>query len=111
MATEIALRLLLVALALALAAIRYDMWIAAQERRGRHDGYVSLYVAGGVLLVLGGATVAVWPLGDVARLTMLIVAGLFVAAGLPMIIGSINRHLDGREKAQDALRRLLDKED
>ena len=101
-------RFLIAAVSLAVCAYLYNRWITGQEKRGRHDGYVSLYVVGGVLLVLAHGAFVVWPLGDQARLTLAIISGLFIPAGVPMIIGSITRHLDSRERAEDAVREMLE---
>jgi len=98
--------------ALALAAIAYDRWITRLEAAGHHRGYVSLLVAAGCAGALLGGLSAVWPLGPVARCAALIVAAGFVPAGLPMILGSIRRHVNDRSadeaeliaQAQEALR-------
>jgi len=82
---------------LGLAAWLYDRQITAWERRGWHEGYVAFLVAGGVLGVLGAGLFVVWPLGPAARLAVGVVAGLFVPAGLPMILGSVGRHVRRRE--------------
>lgn len=90
-------RTVVAALVLAFFAYAYDRWIERLEARGRHDGYLSLIVAGGVMVVLTAALFVVWPLGLTARLSVLIAGGMFLPAGLPMIIGSARRHADRRE--------------
>jgi hypothetical protein len=56
----------------------------------RKEGYVSLLVAGGVLVTLGGAALIDW------RASALVLV-CFVASGLPMIIGDIWRSTKNRE--------------
>lgn len=90
----------LIALALALAAIAYDRWITRLEAAGQHHGYVSLLVAAGVAVILLAGLSAAWPLGPAARTAILITAGLCLPAGLPMILGSIRRHITARSRAE-----------
>ena len=52
----------------------------------------------------GGALAVVWPLGPTARIAVVITAGLFVPAGIPMILGSIRRHVAARAAEQQRLR-------
>lgn len=95
--SELVWRLVVAAMTLAIFAYTYDRWLSNLEARGRHEGYLSLIVAGGVMVVLAAALFAAWPLGNNARLAVLIVAGLFLPAGIPMIGGSARRHADRRE--------------
>lgn len=90
-------RTALAALLLALFAYAYDRWLERLEVRGRQEGFLALIVCGGVMVVLAAALFVVWPLGPMAQIAVLIVAGLFLPAGIPMIIGSARRHADRRE--------------
>lgn len=92
---------LLAAIGLAVAAWQYDRWITQLEQHGHHHGYVSLLVAAGCAAILLVALGVVWPLGPAGRVAVLITAGLFVPAGLPMILGSIRRHVVARQSAED----------
>lgn len=96
--TELVWRAITASLVLAGFAIAYDRWVGGLTRQGRSDGYVSLIVAAGVGIVLAAGLFVVWPLGLSARLAALIVAAMFVPAGLPMIAGSVTRHVQTREQ-------------
>lgn len=95
--SELLWRTVVASLILAIFAYSYDRWLSSLEARGRHEGYLSLIVAGGVLVVLLAALFVTWPLGPNARLAVLLVASLFLPAGIPMIVGSAMRHADRRE--------------
>lgn len=87
---------------LALAAVGYNWLIAHYGKHGYLDGYTALAVAFGCFGVLLVALWVVWPFGPVARIAVAITAGLFVPAGVPMILGSIGRHV--RARAQERRR-------
>ena len=61
------------------------------------EGYVSLLVAAGVLVVLIGLAVIWWQAAVIAL-------ACFVAAGAPMIVGDIARHVQAREAAKRRMR-------
>jgi hypothetical protein len=93
----------LAAIGLAIAAWRYNRTVSQLEAAGHHQGYVWLLVAAGCAVILLVALAAVWPLGPQARLAVVITAGLFVPAGIPMILGSIRRHVAARAAEQQRL--------
>jgi len=84
--------------ALALGIV-YNSFVAWMHANGHGDGLVSLLVAGGVGLTLLLAI----PLIGVTN--TLLVAGLFMASGLPMIAGSIWRYINN---LRDAIRDSAD---
>ena len=88
---------------LALAAVGYDRLVAHYERRGYLDGYTALAVAVGCAGVLLVALWVVWPLGQPARIAVAITAGLFTPAGVPMILGSIGRHVAARAQERSRM--------
>ena len=65
---------------------------------GRHQGYTSLLVAGGVVVTLIGVAIISWQ-------AALLCGAAFAASGTPMIIGEAVRTVMLREKA---IRRLID---
>jgi len=75
----------------------YNALVAWLERKGYHDGYVSLMVVGGVVSTVLAAT---WLIGIEAAL---ILGGAFVSSGAPMIIGSIARHIAQRDREERQL--------
>lgn len=80
------------------AGMLYNQAMAWLERTGRLEGFVSMFVAGGVLLTL----LAAWPL--IGLQNALLVLALFVPAGLPMMVGSMWRYIEARRTHQDAQR-------
>lgn len=91
--------ILAVYIALALFGIAYNKLIATLERTGALEGFVWLAVVCGTSAVLLGLAILDW------RYT-LIATGAFIAAGLPMIGGSVHRYITTRKSIQDSLRRL-----
>lgn len=63
----------------------------------RKSGYVSLLVAGGVLITLGGVAIVSWQCA-------LLALAMFAASGTPMIIGEAARAVRKREAALRVLR-------
>lgn len=82
-----------------LFGILYNQLVAWLERKGYHEGYVAFLVAGGVLVTLAGVSLISWQ-------ASLLVLGAFCASGLPMILGSVYRHVRRRE--HDLLRAIRD---
>jgi hypothetical protein len=78
--------------------VLYNHLMAWLERTGRLEGFVSLFVAGGVIITLAMA----WPL--IGLQNALIVLALFVPAGLPMMVGSMWRYIEARRSHQDESR-------
>ena len=92
-------RLVAVLVALAAFGFFYNLWVASLEERGHDRGYMGFIVAGGCLIVIAGWFVIT---GDLAGALVLLAA--FAAAGVPMMYGSIQRHVDAQERAAQALR-------
>jgi predicted membrane channel-forming protein YqfA (hemolysin III family) len=76
--------------------ILYNAFVSWAARRGYKEGFTSIFVAGGVMMVLIALSILSI---QMAVVTML----LFVAAGTPMIVGSIVRYVTRREASQRAL--------
>jgi len=85
-----------VLLALILFGIGYNSFVTYLERRGYTEGYTSLLVAAGVFVTLCGVAILSIP---AALLTL----AAFIASGTPMIVGSIVRYLQKREKMKRAM--------
>jgi NhaP-type Na+/H+ or K+/H+ antiporter len=96
-------RLISASLALALFGVGYNALVAHLARRGYEAGYLAFLVALGALVILAAAAFVVAPLGSAALATVAVCALLFAAAGLPMIVGSIQRHVTARERDRQAL--------
>lgn len=97
-------RFAIVAIALMAFGAAYNWLVERLEQRGWDRGYTALLVAFGVAITLAGYAVVA---GLEAALT---VAGLFVASGTPMLLGSMLRHMRQREADERAAReRLLEK--
>ncbi len=91
-------KLILTLVVLHLISWGYNALIGWLESRGYHDGFVSLFVVVGV----GYTVVAVtWVIGLEAAL---ILAAAFVASGIPMVAGSIARHIRARSTEERCLR-------
>jgi predicted tellurium resistance membrane protein TerC len=84
-------------LGLLLFGIGFNALTAWAERNGYMKGYTSLFVVVGV-----GVTVAATAVINIAFALFTAVA--FVASGLPMIAGSIWRHMQEREAELERLR-------
>lgn len=108
MIDAILIRLLVVGFVLLAAGIFYNRWVMQHRQETR--GFTSLLVAGGVAGTLAATLFVVWPLGPAAWGAVAICAVLFLVSGGPMIWGSIDRYVKGRDtQEQDvaqALRRL-----
>lgn len=90
-------QVLAVYLALLIFGIGYNQVIAWLERKHYLEGYTALAVAAGTMVTIG---LTAFLNGAYA----LIMLGSFCCSGLPMIIGSIWRHVKAREYEQDASR-------
>lgn len=77
----------------------YNALIAWLEREGYMEGFTSLSVVVGVAYTVLATT---WLIGGRALLVLTLT---FVASGLPMVAGSIARHLQDRKREK---RYLLD---
>ena len=78
----------------------YDRWVSRLEREGKERGYLSLIVALGFAVTLGGF--ALWTGEWLAAGQILLCC---VASGSFMIVGSIRRYQDqrAREEAQSRI--------
>lgn len=97
----------------------YDRRVSQWEQLGYHEGYLSLIVALGVLVTIAGIAVLDLVLTWNAGLTALVA---FSASGLPMIAGSVRRHVASQRRlfrksaaeamnlAKEALRVLHDED-
>jgi predicted tellurium resistance membrane protein TerC len=81
---------------LVLLGIGYNLLTAWLERHGYMDGITSLVVALGVALTIT-------PFAVISLPVALMIAGGFVASGLPMMIGSISRYIKQRDQARKLL--------
>ncbi len=82
--------------ALTLFGVGYNALIAWMEHKGYTEGFLSLIVAFGVAVTLGGV-------GILSIQAALLALGAFVATGTPMIVGSIARYIKAREEAKRAM--------
>ncbi len=78
---------------LLLLGIGYNLAIGWLERQKYIEGFVSIFVAIGVIFILGGVAALNWQ-------AALLVFGAFVFGGTPMIIGSIWRYMKARREGQ-----------
>lgn len=92
-------RTVAVLLALAGFGYGYNRWVARMERQGHDQGYMGFIVAFGCAVVVGGWAVITL---DLAGAVVLLAA--FAAAGVPMMAGSVQRHLRARSEEARALR-------
>ena len=91
-------------LALVLFGVLFNSIISYAERRTWLHGYVSLAVAGGVLITLAGVAI-------IDYRAALISLGAFIASGIPMMLGSVYRHVREREEELERLRRAIQDDD
>lgn len=82
--------------ALFVFGIGYNTLVAWLEHKGYIEGYLSLIVALGVAVTLGGVAI-------LSIQAALIALFCFAASGTPMIIGSIWRYLQKREAEKYAM--------
>lgn len=87
-----------VLLSLILFGLAYNAALERAEQNGYLEGFMWLWVAGGVFLTLCAVAVLDW---RAALLTLL----CFAASGLFMAVGAIKRYVTRREAAKHALRR------
>lgn len=92
-------RMIAVLLALAAFGYLYNRWVAGLERQGHDQGYMAFIVAFGCAVVVGGWTLMTLDLAGAA-----LILAAFAAAGVPMIAGSVQRHLRARSEEARALR-------
>jgi NADH:ubiquinone oxidoreductase subunit 3 (subunit A) len=99
--------LFLIYLVLFVFGVEYNELVAWLERQGYDRGYTALLVVGGVLVTLLGVSALI---GFEAAA---IVLGSFVASGMPMIVGSMQREARKRkedeDRAYDQAKKLLEK--
>lgn len=87
-----------VGIGLFLAGMAYNHIVEWIEQRGYDEGYTALLVVVGVGLTLLG--VAILDTGAAA-----LALAAFCFSGLPMVAGSIWRHVRRRERSQEMIRR------
>ena len=85
--------LIIIYLVLFVFSIFYNWLVAWLEREGHINGFVSLFIVGGVLVTLGGMAL-------LNPFFALITLGGFVCSGTAMIIGSIQRYMQKRKRIQ-----------
>jgi hypothetical protein len=78
-------------LALLLFGIGFNWFTAWVERKGYMKGYTSLFVVVGVAVTVAATAM-------ISLAFALVTAGAFIASGTPMIVGSIWRHVQERER-------------
>lgn len=78
--------------------IIFNVVVTFAERRGWMEGYTSLAVVLGVLVTIGAVALISWQFA-------LVTLGAFAFSGLPMVAGSIGRHVTARERSQ---RRMIE---
>lgn len=84
-------------LALLLFGLAFNIFTAWVERKGYIHGFTSLLVVVGVAITLAATAI-------ISLTFALITAGAFMASGTPMIVGSIWRHVQDRERMLEQLR-------
>jgi len=82
---------------LVLFGIFYNLVIGHFERKGYLEGYTALAVAVGVMVTLFGVALVDW-------LAALMCLAAFCASGVPMLAGSIWRHMQARRAEIEAER-------
>lgn len=87
----------LVAVVLVLAGFLYNEWVEYLESKRYTEGYLAFVVALGVVMTLVGVAFLLWQ-------AALIALGAFICTGMPMIVGSVIRHVRRREEEQRAER-------
>lgn len=85
--------ILAVFLGMLLFGIGYNAFVAWLERRGYTEGYMSLIVAFGVAMTLMGTAILS------IQAALLTLCG-FIATGSPMIVGSIVRYIQVRDRVK-----------
>lgn len=91
--------LIAVVIGLLLFGMVYNRVVGWMEREGHADGYVAFLVCAGV-----GATLLAWGLLGQRWNDVLLLLALFMASGLPMILGSMARHMRARARDRAAER-------
>ena len=84
-------------LGLLLFGIVFNAITAWADRKGYMEGYTAFFVAGGAFVTLAATAI-------LSPLYMLLTLGCFTASGLPMILGSVWRHIEKRERSKQSLR-------
>jgi len=79
--------------------VGYNAWVARLEHEGGDRGYMGFIVAVGVAVTGLGFVLIVNSLG-----LGLVLLACFVASGLPMIVGSVQRHVRARAREEQRAR-------
>ena len=98
---EVSVEILVTGAALVIFGLGFDRAVSEMERRPAGvAGYVSLLVVAGV----GITVLLLWPLlGTEAALTLLFG---FACSGVPMVAGSVARHMRTRDAEMEELRQV-----
>lgn len=80
----------------------YNRWVERLQDDGSDRGYVSLLVVVGVVVTVLGVTMVVGVLAGpgMALAVLCIELVLFLCSGMPMVWGSVARHLERRREKQ-----------
>lgn len=81
--------------------LAYNAFVAWLNRTGRGEGYTSILVVAGTLVTLAFASILI------GLLHTLLVLLVFVATGLPMVLGDLYRYTEARRKAREQLAATL----
>ena len=103
---DLALRMIIGGVSLAIIGCAYDAWVSRLERHGHDRGYMAFLVAGGELLIYAVAALTLWGLTLPASVFIVILLGYQVCAGLPMIWGSVSRFNARRQAEEEQAREL-----
>ena len=95
-------KLAAILMGLSVFGIIYNSFVTWLERQGHDRGYTALLVVAGVVVTLAAAVLLVgwW--------TVMVIGLLFVASGMPMILGSIARYVSERRRDEAMARRLAE---
>jgi predicted PurR-regulated permease PerM len=89
--------------------IFYNRFVAWLERYGHDRGYMAFIVVAGVAVTGTGAVIIQAALTDLATALAFgaILLACFIASGLPMIWGSVTRHVQHRQRDERAANTLI----
>lgn len=91
--------------ALFVTSIFYNRLVAWMEKEGLLNGYMALLAVGGVLYTVVGIAFILPPE------TIVIMAGAFISALAPMVVGDVSRYLNARIDWREFWHRITRKKD
>jgi hypothetical protein len=91
---EFSLEIALIYLFLFVFGWGYNAVVAWAERKGYAEGYMSLIVSLGVAVTIIPLVIIDWQFS-------FLMLGAFMCSGMPMILGSIYRHVTARRQEQE----------